>query len=145
VGVRVLAPGVWDCLHIGHVRHLEAAKALGDELIVSVTPSKFVNKGPGRPLFTDEERMDMVGSLRIVDSVYLEEEEHGIDIIEEVRPMIYACGHEYYKKIPPRVSTALNNCGGLVWHLMTRTHYSTTKIITGELLRERIDAFVESC
>jgi cytidyltransferase-like protein len=138
----VLAPGVWDCLHIGHLRHLEAAKAGGDRLIVSVTPDMYVNKGPGRPVFNERERMDMVGALRIVDSVYLEQYPHGVDIIEEVRPQVYVCGCEYLGSVPHEVISALRQINCNLRFLGTRTIYSTTKIITGDLLRERIDSFI---
>ena len=47
----VLCHGVFDLLHPGHIRHLDAAKHNGDVLIVSVTPDQFVNRGPGRPVF----------------------------------------------------------------------------------------------
>ena len=47
----VLCHGVFDLLHLGHIRHFEEAKKLGDYLIVSVTLNKFVEKGPGRPFF----------------------------------------------------------------------------------------------
>ena len=49
----VLCHGVFDLLHLGHIRHFEEAKKLGDYLIVSVTPNKFVEKGPGRPVFSE--------------------------------------------------------------------------------------------
>ena len=48
----VLAHGCFDLLHLGHIRHLQEAKKLGDRLVVSVTADKFVNKGAGRPRFT---------------------------------------------------------------------------------------------
>src|ERR1700761_1767165 len=49
----VQAHGPFDLLHLGHARHLEAAKALGDVLVVTVTADRYVNKGPGRPVFTE--------------------------------------------------------------------------------------------
>ena len=49
----VLAHGVFDLLHMGHVRHLEAAKAEGDLLVVTLTADRHVNKGPGRPVFPE--------------------------------------------------------------------------------------------
>jgi len=140
----VLAPGVWDCFHIGHLQHLHAARKLGDELVVSVTPAKFVNKGPGRPIFSDEERLEMIRALRIVDHVYLEKERCGVDIINEVMPDIYVCGLEYLGAMPFEVSDILASFECECRYLSTRTTYSTTKIITGELLRERIGNFVES-
>ncbi|MBT6911667.1 MAG: adenylyltransferase/cytidyltransferase family protein, partial [Rhodospirillaceae bacterium] len=52
-GEVVLAHGVFDLLHMGHVRHLEAARAEGDLLIVTLTADRYVNKGPGRPIFPE--------------------------------------------------------------------------------------------
>ena len=56
----IQAHGTFDLLHLGHVRHLEAARKLGDVLIVTVTADRFVNKGPGRPVFNAELRAEML-------------------------------------------------------------------------------------
>ena len=61
----VQAHGTFDLLHLGHVRHLEAARRLGDVLVVTVTADRFVNKGPGRPVFSGELRAEMLATLRI--------------------------------------------------------------------------------
>ena len=47
----ILCHGVFDLLHIGHIKHFEEAKKMGDILVVTITPDQFVNKGPGRPAF----------------------------------------------------------------------------------------------
>src|SRR6516165_10906993 len=65
----VQAHGTFDLLHLGHVRHLEAARKLGDVLIVTVTADRFVNKGPGRPVFNGELRAEMLATLEYVDWV----------------------------------------------------------------------------
>ena len=67
--VVVLAHGTFDLMHLGHVRHLEAAKKEGDVLIVTLTSDRFVNKGPGRPIFTHFIRAEMIASLECVDHV----------------------------------------------------------------------------
>ncbi|HEX9446492.1 MAG TPA: adenylyltransferase/cytidyltransferase family protein, partial [Dongiaceae bacterium] len=59
----VLCHGVFDVLHVGHVRHLAAAKKEGDILIVTITADRHVNKGPGRPVFTASLRADMLAAL----------------------------------------------------------------------------------
>src|ERR1700726_4271037 len=64
--IVVQAHGTFDLLHLGHVRHLEAARRLGDILVVTVTPDRFVNKGPGRPVFNAELRAEMLGALEHV-------------------------------------------------------------------------------
>jgi len=136
----VLAPGVYDCLHIGHLRHLQAAKTLGDCLVVSVTPDRYVDKGPGRPPFSTEERADMVRALHIVDEVHVENAFKGGDIIKLVRPDIYVCGIEYRYRMPQTVTSLCFQMNIEIRFLETRGNWSTTKIITGEALSERIDA-----
>lgn len=91
----VLCHGVFDLLHYGHIEHLEEAKAQGDILVVSVTAAKYVNKGPGRPYFTDEQRMHFLASLECVDYVLLSEAVTVHDIVRAVQPDIYVKGQEY--------------------------------------------------
>ena len=67
--IIVQAHGTFDLLHLGHVRHLEAARKLGDVLIVTLTADRFVNKGPGRPVFNAELRAEMLATLEYVDWV----------------------------------------------------------------------------
>ena len=59
----VLCHGVFDPLHIGHIRHFNQAKKLGDILVVTVTPDKHVNKGPHRPAFTEGLRVEAIAAL----------------------------------------------------------------------------------
>ena len=63
--------GVFDLLHPGHLRHLQEAKKQGDKLVVSITPDRFVNKGPGRPAFTENLRLEQLAALIYVDYVVL--------------------------------------------------------------------------
>jgi len=65
----VLAHGCFDRLHPGHIKHLQEARKLGDRLGVSVTDDKFVRKGPGRPVFTTEQRVESLQALECVDEV----------------------------------------------------------------------------
>src|SRR6202140_5195980 len=65
----VQAHGSFDLLHLGHVRHLEAARRLGDVLVVTVNADRFVNKGPGRPVFNEALRAEMLAALEYVDWV----------------------------------------------------------------------------
>ncbi|HAM57093.1 MAG TPA: cytidyltransferase, partial [Candidatus Rokubacteria bacterium] len=69
-GKRVVqCHGVFDLLHPGHIRHFEAARAEGDVLVVTVTPDRFVNKGPGRPVFNQRLRAESIAALQSVDYV----------------------------------------------------------------------------
>ncbi len=93
--VVVQAHGTFDLLHLGHVRHLEAARALGDVLVVTVTADRFVNKGPGRPAFTETLRAEMLAALHFVSYVAISEAPDGISAIDAIRPNVYAKGSDY--------------------------------------------------
>lgn len=93
--VVVQAHGTFDLLHLGHVRHLEAARKFGDALIVSVTADRFVNKGPGRPVFTETLRAEMIASLEYVDWVVINESPDAVGAIERIKPYIYIKGQDY--------------------------------------------------
>ncbi len=92
-----LCHGVFDLVHPGHIIHLEQAKEMADVLVVSITASKYVRKGPGRPYFDDEMRMKFLAALECVDYVMLSEGYTVDDIIESVEPDIYVKGEEYAK------------------------------------------------
>src|ERR1700730_6459091 len=93
--VIVHAHGTFDLLHLGHVRHLEAARKLGDVLIVTVTADRFVNKGPGRPVFNAELRPEMLATLEYVDWVAINDASDAVSAIECVRPSVYVKGQDY--------------------------------------------------
>mgnify|MGYP000002799726 CR=1 FL=1 len=87
--------GVFDLLHIGHIKHFEEAKALGNVLIVSITPDEFVNKGPGRPAFSTMLRLEGLAALEAVDYVIANKWPTAIEIIKELKPNIYCKGPDY--------------------------------------------------
>lgn len=89
----VLGNGVFDLLHFGHLLHLEAAARMGSQLIVSVTADKFVNKGPGRPVYPQDQRAALVGALRCVDGVIIVE--NLIQALTMIRPDILVKGQDY--------------------------------------------------
>lgn len=91
----VLAHGCFDLLHPGHIRHLRAAKAHGDILVVTVTPDKFVKKGPGRPVFSEQLRLETLAALEFVDAVALNEWPTAVETIRLLEPDIYIKGAEY--------------------------------------------------
>ena len=70
-GEIVCCHGVFDLLHIGHLKHFKSAKKYGDILIVSVTPDKFIQKGFDRPYFNSEQRMESLASIEVIDFVVL--------------------------------------------------------------------------
>ena len=83
----ILCHGVFDLLHIGHIKHLKIAKDLGDILIVSLTTDKFVNKGPGRPVFNEKLRCEAIESLGFVDYVTLSNSSSAVEIIKKLNPI----------------------------------------------------------
>jgi rfaE bifunctional protein nucleotidyltransferase chain/domain len=91
----VLCHGVFDVLHVGHVRHLKAAKREGDVLVVTITADKFVNKGPGRPAFPEHLRADMLASLEVVDWVGINNNPSAETVIDLIKPSVYVKGSEY--------------------------------------------------
>jgi rfaE bifunctional protein kinase chain/domain/rfaE bifunctional protein nucleotidyltransferase chain/domain len=84
--------GVFDLLHIGHIKHLEAARRFGDILAVTVTPDRFVNKGPHRPAFPERLRAEAIASLACVDFVAINEWPSAVEIIQKLRPTFYVKG-----------------------------------------------------
>ncbi|MBV8777085.1 MAG: adenylyltransferase/cytidyltransferase family protein [Alphaproteobacteria bacterium] len=91
----VLAHGTFDLLHIGHVRHLQAARRHGDVLVVTITADAFINKGPGRPVFPEGLRSEMLASLAIVDYVGVVAGPDALPAIEAVKPHVYIKGQDY--------------------------------------------------
>ena len=91
----VQAHGVYDVLHIGHKRHLNAAKAKGDFLVVSITADKFVGKGPNKPIFNHQLRAEMLAELECVDFVYINHSESAVQAIDIIKPNIFWKGQEY--------------------------------------------------
>jgi rfaE bifunctional protein kinase chain/domain/rfaE bifunctional protein nucleotidyltransferase chain/domain len=87
--------GCFDLLHIGHIRHFKSARELGDVLVVTVTPDRFVNKGPDRPAFPEELRLEAIAALDMVDAVALNRWPTAVETIGLIKPDLYAKGMEY--------------------------------------------------
>src|ERR671926_765438 len=88
----VLANGCFDILHVGHVRYLEAARALGDLLVVGINADEQVRrlKGPGRPFVPERERAEVIASLRAVDLVTIFPEPTVEELLRALRPDVHA-------------------------------------------------------
>src|ERR1043165_3793001 len=93
----VLANGCFDILHVGHVRYLQAARQMGDVLVVAINTDRSVReiKGPGRPIQTEDERVKLVSALRCVDHVLVFDEPDVSRVLEVLRPGIHAKGTDY--------------------------------------------------
>jgi rfaE bifunctional protein nucleotidyltransferase chain/domain len=90
-----LCHGVFDLLHVGHLRHLRVASGFGDALIVSITADEFVQKGPGRPVFQEMLRAEMLAALELVDYVVVVYDLSAEPILHAVKPDVYAKGGDY--------------------------------------------------
>jgi rfaE bifunctional protein nucleotidyltransferase chain/domain len=91
----VLSHGVFDLLHVGHIRHLEQAKHMGDVLVVTLTEDHFVNKGPHRPAFSQSLRAESIAALGAVDFVAVNRWPRSVETIRLLRPDVYAKGSDY--------------------------------------------------
>ena len=111
----VLANGCFDLLHVGHVRYLQAARALGDVLFVGINADTAVArlKGPGRPLMPAAERAELLSALRGVDHVVVFEDDTADKLIAAIRPDIHAKGTDYTPDTVPERDT-VRACGGRV-------------------------------
>lgn len=103
----VYCHGVFDLLHIGHIKHFQKAKTFGDILVVSLTSDQHVNKGPGRPFFNENLRLEALKSLSVIDYVVINNNPDFANIIEHLKPDFYCKGIEYKnkKKILQKKST----------------------------------------
>ena len=91
----VLCHGVFDLLHIGHIRYLRQAREHGDVLVVTITPDRYVDKGPQRPAFNEQLRLEGVASLDGVDYTALNEWPTAEKTLRLLRPDVYAKGSEF--------------------------------------------------
>jgi rfaE bifunctional protein nucleotidyltransferase chain/domain len=136
-GERVtLANGNFDLLHVGHVRYLRAAKALGGKLVVAINSDESVRslKGEGRPVMPAEERAEIVAALADVDAVVVFPELDVRAIIREIRPDIQAKGTDYtVDSVPER--DAVTEYGGRIEIVGDAKNHSTSEIIRSRLSR----------
>lgn len=91
----VLCHGVFDLVHPGHILHFKSAKRHGDILVVTLTKDAFVFKGPGRPYFNQQLRLETIAALEVVDVVALNEWPIAVETIRQLKPDIYAKGSDY--------------------------------------------------
>ena len=134
-GERItLANGNFDLLHVGHVRYLRGAKALGGKLVVAINSDDSVRtlKGEGRPIMPESERAEIVAALSDVDAVVIFPELDVREIIREVRPDVQAKGTDYtVDSVPERDAVA--ECGGRVAIVGDPKDHSTSEIVRSRL------------
>jgi D-glycero-beta-D-manno-heptose 1-phosphate adenylyltransferase len=106
----VFANGVFDVLHVGHVRYLEAARAEGDLLVVGINSDSSTRKlkGPGRPILTERARASLVAALKSVNYVVIFDELDVNSLLKELQPDVHAKGTDYTADtVPERELAAL--------------------------------------
>lgn len=129
-----LANGNFDLLHVGHVRYLSGAKALGGRLVVAINADSSVRalKGEGRPIMPEDERAEIVAALADVDAVVVFPELDVRAIIREIRPDVQAKGTDYTADSVPERDTVAE-CGGHVAIVGDPKGHSTSEIIRSRL------------
>ena len=126
----VFTNGVFDLLHVGHLRYLQEARALGDALLIAVNSDSSVKriKGPTRPLVTERERAEILDGLRCVDYVTLFDTPTPVPVIEIVRPLLYVKGGDYTVDTLPE-TPVVRSYGGEVIILGFTEGRSTTRLV----------------
>lgn len=125
-----LANGCFDLIHVGHIRYLQGAKALGGRLIVAVNSDASVHrlKGAGRPAMPAGERAEILAALSCVDAVVVFDEPDVRALIREIRPDIQAKGTDYTaESVPER--NEIEALGGRVAIVGDPKDHSTTDIL----------------
>jgi rfaE bifunctional protein nucleotidyltransferase chain/domain len=111
----ILANGCFDLLHVGHIRYLRGAKALGGKLVVAINSDASVRelKGHARPLMPAHERGEILSAITDVDAVVIFSEPDVRALIREIRPDVHAKGTDYTRESVPERDEVLA-CGGRV-------------------------------
>lgn len=137
----VLCHGVFDLIHPGHIRHFMSAKKYGDILVVSITADKYVKKGPGRPVFNQSLRSEVLSSIEVIDYVTIVSSFSAIEVIERIKPDYYVKGPDYKKRkeniqIPRKLESeeeAIRKNGGKLIYTEDNVIFSSTKLINDHL------------
>jgi D-glycero-beta-D-manno-heptose 1-phosphate adenylyltransferase len=134
-----LANGNFDLLHVGHVRYLHGAKALGGKLVVAINSDESVRtlKGEGRPIMPEQERAEIIAALADVDAVVVFPELDVRSLIREIRPDIQAKGTDYTADSVPEHDT-VTEYGGRVEIVGDPKDHSTSEIIRSRVIRSRL-------
>lgn len=126
----VLANGIFDVLHVGHVRYLEGAKREGDRLVVAVNSDASAKrlKGPGRPVLDENARAQLVAALAAVDYVTIFSEPTVEPLLDAFRPAVHAKGTDYTVETVPERDAA-RRVGARVAIVGDPKQHSTTELL----------------
>lgn len=136
--------GCFDLVHYGHIKFFEASKSYGDVLIVTVTPDRFIKKGPGRPAFDEKKRLRFLSELECIDFVALNDAEDAIELSRSLKPDITFRGKEYEdpsKDITGKISLekkAIESVGGQLQIIDEEVHSSTHLINNSLGIRDSV-------
>ena len=132
-GKRIIATnGCFDLLHVGHVRYLQAARALGDVLVLGLNGDRSVHelKGAGRPLTTENDRAEILAALDCVDLVTIFPEIRATKFLAAVRPAVYVKGGDYTPRtLDEEELTVLKETEAAIRLIPFETGYSTSGLI----------------
>ena len=128
----VFTNGCFDLLHVGHVRYLQAARALGDALLVAINGDESVRtlKGEVRPFNRAEDRAEVIAALECVDYVVIFPEVRATELLEKVRPAIYVKGGDYTEEsLHGEERAALERIGAQIRILPFEAGHSTAGLL----------------
>jgi D-glycero-beta-D-manno-heptose 1-phosphate adenylyltransferase len=132
-GKKIVATnGCFDLLHVGHVRYLHAARALGDLLVIGVNGDRSVRelKGTGRPITSGPDRAEILAALECVDLVTIFPQVRATQFLAAVRPAVYVKGGDYTADTLDEEERAiLNDIGAEIRLIPFETGYSTSALI----------------
>jgi rfaE bifunctional protein nucleotidyltransferase chain/domain len=125
-----LANGCFDLLHVGHVRYLQGARALGGKLVVAINSDASTRriKGPQRPAMPEQERAEIIAALGCVDAVVIFDEPDVRALIREIKPDIQAKGTDYTRDNVPERDEVIAG-GGRVEIVGDPKDHSTTELL----------------
>lgn len=128
----VLAPGVFDLLHPGHIKFLQAASAFGDYLVVALQSDESArrNRGAGRPILTADERAVVLGALPFVHYITIFDGSDASNITRRMKPDTLARGHEFTETTAPELA-AVQESGGKVIIAGDPKLYSVEAMVAG--------------
>jgi rfaE bifunctional protein nucleotidyltransferase chain/domain len=143
-----LCHGVFDIIHVGHIEHLKEAKDKCDILIVSLTSDRYVNKGPDRPFFNLEHRLNVISALEYVDVVTISDSPSSEHVINCIKPDYYIKGIEYKEKedITNKIDIerqAVEENGGQVLFLTNKNIFSSSKLLNDSLFGKEFLEFTK--
>jgi len=139
----ILCHGVFDLLHIGHIKYFKESKSMGDILVVTITSDQFVNKGPGRPAFNEEYRSEAIAALDVVDFVAINEWPTAVETIKIIKPDIYVKGPDY-KNYDEDISGNIKLEEDAVKSINGKIAFTTDiTFSSSSLINERISNFTE--